>query len=327
MLVVRTAARGDFSRYRFALVAAPGSDDPPSGFDPLLAEVPFSFKVECPSDFDCNSRMHVPARRAPPRRRSTTSPRTTRASAASCWSGWRCSRPAGRSARAADVGVTLVELMAYVADELSYRQDAVATEAYLGTAAARASRCAGTPASSTTGCTTAATRAPGCRSRVTRAGRHPAAGHHAAVPGAWPAAADRAGLAGPQTALDAHPVVFETVEEAVLHSDLNEMRFWTWGDLDCCLPAGATTATLRGHHPALRAGDVVVIAETVSPTTGKAAGCRIRDKRFAVRLVDVSAGDRPVGGAVPRRNHRRHRDPLARRRRAAGSAVPERRGA
>ena len=32
---------------------------------------------------------------------------------------------------AADVGTTLVEMLAYVADELSYRQDAVATEAYL----------------------------------------------------------------------------------------------------------------------------------------------------------------------------------------------------
>ncbi len=39
----------------------------------------------------------------------------------------------------ADVGVTLVEMLAYVADELSYRQDAVATEAYLDTARSRVS--------------------------------------------------------------------------------------------------------------------------------------------------------------------------------------------
>ena len=36
-------------------------------------------------------------------------------------------------------GVALVELLAYVADELSYRQDAVATEAYLATARRRIS--------------------------------------------------------------------------------------------------------------------------------------------------------------------------------------------
>ena len=62
VLVVRTDARGDFSRYRFALVT-PGTDDPPTGFDPPLSEVSFSFKVECPSDFDC--RRRAPARRHP----------------------------------------------------------------------------------------------------------------------------------------------------------------------------------------------------------------------------------------------------------------------
>ena len=35
--------------------------------------------------------------------------------------------------------MTLVELLAYSADQLSYYQDAVATEAYLGTARRRAS--------------------------------------------------------------------------------------------------------------------------------------------------------------------------------------------
>ena len=39
----------------------------------------------------------------------------------------------------ADLGVALVEVLAYVADHLSYRQDAIATEAYLGTARRRVS--------------------------------------------------------------------------------------------------------------------------------------------------------------------------------------------
>ena len=38
-----------------------------------------------------------------------------------------------------DLGVTLVELLAYVGDYLSYYQDAVGTEAYLGTARQRIS--------------------------------------------------------------------------------------------------------------------------------------------------------------------------------------------
>src|SRR5690606_8912435 len=40
---------------------------------------------------------------------------------------------------AAGLGVTLVEVLAYVGDYLSYRQDAIATEAYLGTARRRVS--------------------------------------------------------------------------------------------------------------------------------------------------------------------------------------------
>src|SRR5262249_836115 len=40
---------------------------------------------------------------------------------------------------AADLGIALVEVLAYTADYLSYYQDAVATEAYLGTARKRIS--------------------------------------------------------------------------------------------------------------------------------------------------------------------------------------------
>jgi hypothetical protein len=61
ILVVRTSVAGDFSRYTFRLVneatqAAQDTFDVTealNGFDPQLAEVPFSFKVECPPDFDC----------------------------------------------------------------------------------------------------------------------------------------------------------------------------------------------------------------------------------------------------------------------------------
>lgn len=52
-LVVRTTVFGDFSRYTLRLLASSGSDQPPGGFDPRLSEIEFSFKVECPSDFDC----------------------------------------------------------------------------------------------------------------------------------------------------------------------------------------------------------------------------------------------------------------------------------
>ncbi len=47
--------------------------------------------------------------------------------------------PAWRERNPADLGVTLVELLAYVGDQLSYQQDAIATEAYLNSARKRVS--------------------------------------------------------------------------------------------------------------------------------------------------------------------------------------------
>src|SRR5690349_13016234 len=47
--------------------------------------------------------------------------------------------PDWRERNPADLGIVLVELLAYAGDYLSYQQDAVATEAYLGTARRRVS--------------------------------------------------------------------------------------------------------------------------------------------------------------------------------------------
>jgi len=53
--------------------------------------------------------------------------------------------------------MVLIDILAYAADYLSYDQDAVATEAYLGTSR-RPSRLADTRAFSIISCTTAAMR-------------------------------------------------------------------------------------------------------------------------------------------------------------------------
>ncbi len=79
VLVVRTDGRGDFSSYTLALVAAPAARAA-DGFDPLLAEVDFSFKVECPTPTSTARPSATAHRGRPPRRRSTTWPRTTRPS-------------------------------------------------------------------------------------------------------------------------------------------------------------------------------------------------------------------------------------------------------
>ena len=45
----------------------PTAQEPPGGFDPVSSEVAFSFKVDCPSDFDCqpadDCREELPAAR------------------------------------------------------------------------------------------------------------------------------------------------------------------------------------------------------------------------------------------------------------------------
>src|SRR6266849_6533685 len=62
VLTVEVNKPGDYSIYTLRLVADArhalgsshsGDGEPPAGFDPVLSAVPFSFKVECPSDFDC----------------------------------------------------------------------------------------------------------------------------------------------------------------------------------------------------------------------------------------------------------------------------------
>ena len=52
-IVLRATQRGDFSTYRLRIVTSSANLDPPAVIDPLLAAVDFSFKVECPSEFDC----------------------------------------------------------------------------------------------------------------------------------------------------------------------------------------------------------------------------------------------------------------------------------
>ncbi len=147
VLVIRTSQAGDFSPYTLRLVndAATAEQDPfeitevLTSFDPQLAEVEFSFKVECGPDFDCapQSPNCPPAAQTPPPinylAKDYGSFRTLMLD--------RLSQllPNWGGSSEADLGVALAELMAYVGDHLSYQQDAVATEAYIETARSRIS--------------------------------------------------------------------------------------------------------------------------------------------------------------------------------------------
>ena len=285
-LVVRTTVFGDFSQYTLHLRANSGSDQPPDGFDPKLSEIEFSFKVECPSDFDCATPVLCPPQ---------ASAKPDIDYLAKDYTGFRrlmldrlnLLAPGWSERSAADVGITLVELLAYAADNLSYRQDAIANEAYLGTARRRVSvrrhaRLVDYALHD------------GCNARAWVQVKV-AADH--ILPLGTPMltrSSDLPRVLTPDSkdlrdALATGATVFETAHDVGLFADLNDLSFYTWGDLGCCLPRGATHATLRGAHPDLRENDVLVFQEVVSPTTFKAQDAD-RARRWAVRLVAVKAG-------------------------------------
>ena len=290
-LVIRTTVFGDFSQYTLHLRKSSGSDEAPKGFDPKLSDIDFSFKVECASDFDCAATAPCPP---------DTAAKPDIDYLAKDYTGFRRLMldrlsllvPGWSERSAADVGVMLVELLAYAADNLSYRQDAIANEAYLATARKRVSmrRHArlvdyalhdGCDARAWVHVEVAADKTiPKGTQLLTRSGGLPVA----LVPGS----------ADVRDALAAGATVFETAHEARLFAELNSFSFYTWGDMGCCLPRSATHATLRGAHPRLGKNDVLVFQESVSPTTFEKRDAD-RAKRWAVRLVAVKTGVDPSG--------------------------------
>jgi len=301
-LVIRTKIYGDFSLYTLRLVSGSGSDVPPAGFDPRLSEIQFSFKVQCASDFDCASTTPCPT---PP----AINPHLDYL--AKDYASFRrlmldrisVLMPEWRGRNAADTGVTVVELLAYVGDQLSYQQDAVATEAYIGTARKR---------------TSLRRHArlvdyvvhEGCNARVWARLFVNDNGvlmiHGTPLLTRVPGTPDRIAPSGDQLrdALTSGALVFETVEDTLLYQGHERISLYTWGERECCLPKGATRATLSGHYPSLKAGDVLVFAEELGPRTGFAEDAD-RAHRWAVRLTDVHLGSDPCGGlflTVPNNN-------------------------
>ena len=263
---------GNFSPYTLALVANAPNPDPPAGIDPQLANVTFSFKAGCPTPADCldNSCCPAPVIAAPDIHYLARD-----------YDGFRQAMldrmavlvPDWAEQHAADPGITLVEVLAYAADRVTYLQDAVNTEAYLGTARSRISlrRHArlvdyrvqeGANARSWVVITAA------IEGFVIPKGTQV----FPLVQGLLPAV-DPQSFAASKLTESAGPV-FESIEALTLHPEQNEMHFYTWGDTRCCLPPGTTQATLDGQFPTLAAGNVLIFEELVGPATGDAADRR-----------------------------------------------------
>jgi len=297
VLVVRLDRYGDFSPYTLQLVndavaAAQGVfpvTEALSGFDPQLASVTFSFKVECGPDFDCQ-----PAAAVCPPRLPAPPPINYLAKDYTTFRQIMLDRmnqllPSWGATSEADIGVMLAETVSYACDQLSYRQDAVTTEAYLNTARSRISLrrharlvdyfvCEGVNARAWVQVAVSAqTSLPPSGVRF-----------YTTMPGMPASLAP--GSNNEQAALDAGVVVFEPMQEAELYPLHNMMRFYTWGDTDCCLPRAATEATLKGSFPDLAVGDVLVFQEVLGPGTGAPGDADLRH-RCAVRLSAVATTD------------------------------------
>jgi predicted aconitase with swiveling domain len=221
--------------------------------------------------------------------------------------------PRWRQRNPSDIGIMLVELLAYTGDYLSYYQDAVATEAYLGTARKRVS--------------------------VRRHARmldyliHDGCNARAWVvidfnlpvdPQINQSPIDGVKLLGPsieknrpgvrlltrstlpmgvlksekfQDALGAGSQVFETLHDVTLYSCLNTIKFYTWGDEQCCLPKGSTQATLedpdRSLQKRLKRGSVLVFEEVRGATSGFKIDADLAH-RHVVRLTRVTATTDPL---------------------------------
>jgi hypothetical protein len=304
---------GDFSTYTLALVRldehGQPTDEPMEGFDRRYAQAAFSFKAGCPSDLDCATQAVCP----PPAR---VEPEINYL--AKDYASFRqlildrlaLIMPDWQDRHVPDVGITLVELLAYVGDHLSYYQDAVATEAYLGTARLRTSvrrhvrlvdypMHEGVSARAWVTIATDDDRELPLRTQfITR---------YAGAP------SDRRVLAAndlanvPAGTYEVFEPLMPAPGEAIrLRAAHNAISFYTWGDHECCLARGATSATLADawlrdgkveqksvegaavvRALQLCVGDVLLFEEVIGPRTGNPADAD-PGHRQAVRLTRVT---------------------------------------
>jgi len=331
---------GDFSTYTLSLVKVKKgqqTNEPLDGFDPRYSKIDFNFRVACPSSLDCKEV------RACNQKRSIEPEINYLAKDYSSFRQIILDRlalimPNWNENHIPDIGVSLVEVLAYVGDYLSYYQDAVATEAYIDTARQRIS---------------VRRHAKlvdyqmheGCNSRtwisiesdsdfsldpkdvyfITKCDEL------SQFPGNILRGIDLVNVPA------SHYKVFEPIVDNFdkpiqFYTAHSTLKFYTWGDLKCCLPIGTTQATLRDEWARmestdqqassdsqtpksqsgtgsfshererklhLKPGDIIIFEEVIGPNTGNPADIDI-NHRQAVRLTKVEPGeDRLYSPPVP----------------------------
>ena len=325
---VRLNHPGDFSTYTLHVTAVgrfgkPGGH-PMTGFDPRYSEVDFNFKGACPTGLDC-----LPRKVCPPIQYAQPAINYL----AKDYDSFRqlildrlsLIMPSWQEAHEPDIGVALVELLAYTADYLSYYQDAAATEAYLATARQRIS-------------VRRHVRLidyamhEGCNARAwvtlkSATDEQLPIGEVYFITG-YPGAPNQqvfnsSSLANvPASSYEVFQPLLPSTGKLSVYAAHSEIYFYTWGNERCCLAPGATSATLadswvetpavpesRKQHAEdveppktrtlhLQAGDFLIFEEVFGPRTGNPADADPAHRQV-VRLTSVTPGvdvlyDRPI---------------------------------
>jgi hypothetical protein len=318
---------GDFSTYTLSIVKLDDRGDPTGqpadGFDPRYDAVSFSFKAACPTGLDCKS-DHV----CPPPERAWPEINYLAKDYASfrqlILDRLALVMPRWHETHVPDLGIALVELLAYVGDYLSYYQDAVATEPYLNTARQRISvrrhvRLVDYAMHE------------GCNARawvtLNTDTDEPFDATEIEFITPFPGVPDRNILTPddlssvPEGSFDVFQPLLPKTGTIWIYQAHSTIHFYSWGDRQCCLAKGATAATLLDQwvsppeppvtHPSakapspkssepasdgppgtvralkLKAGDVLILEEVIGPGTGNAADADLTHRQ-AVRLTSVT---------------------------------------
>lgn len=329
---------GDFSTYTLRVVEKNPQNQwqPHSAFDPRYDRIDFSFKIDCPNDFDCKPVDTCPVEPA-------TEPDINYL--AKDYASFRqlildrlsLIMPEWKERHIPDIGVALVEVLAYVGDHLSYYQDAVATEAYLDTARQRLSvrrHARLVDYRMHEGCNARAWLCVEVENDLP-----PVKPEDIYFVSRLDEILFAKGAVITEQDLQQFPAsryeVFEPIAngEIRLYKDHNRIVFYTWGDQQCCIPRGSTSATLAGEwvppdvsgqdpeckpetdmekpeiNPAkskaltnvssaklrLKPGDVLLFEEVVGPETGHPQDANPKH-RHAVRLTGITADIDPLNG-------------------------------
>ncbi|MGP6159668.1 MAG: putative baseplate assembly protein [Vulcanimicrobiaceae bacterium] len=279
-LRIRVDRPGDYSNYRLEVVDLPG-------FDPLFTSLSFSFGRAPGMVLDCAASPD-PAQPAADEPELDYLAKDYESFRQLILDRFALNVPAWTETHVPDIGIALVELLAYVGDQLSYYQDSIATEAYLDTARMRIS--------------------------VRRHARLiDYAIHEGCNARVWIALETSAEKLEP---LPASALSFVTADGSAifepagaapleLRSAYNGISFYTWGDVVVSLPAGTTNATLSDAWVddgtggrartlgALATGDLLFFEEVLGAASGSALDAD-PTHRHIVRITSVRQDVDPV---------------------------------